>query len=357
MKKIVPSRLESLPEDFAKLGLEQNAIAQWEDGRRTDGHKGEYEWWYLDAVMEDGSALTVIFYSNHVFSFGSGFHPRMTLDLTRADGTKLHAGGEVDASQCSFDADRCNVKIGKSTFVGDLHNYQIHVDWEGVTADIELTGNSPAWRPGTGRILFGAHDYFAWLPPVPEGTVRATITTPEGLETYQGTGYHDHNWGNTMMPKLMHHWYWGRAKIGDYQVISSYITGQKKFGYSHFPVFMLSKDGKLVGDSKNVRFTQSDAQFDEDIGKHYHRTLRYEYDAEGANYIITYKVENFLEKGSMAANRPALKLLVGLMGFAPAYFRFAGTASIEKKVDGQIVETASNPAIWELMYFGKDADV
>ena len=38
---------------------------------------------------------------------------------------------------------------------------------------------------------------------------------------------------------VMHHWYWGRAKIGDYQVISSYITAHKPYGYEHFPIFLL----------------------------------------------------------------------------------------------------------------------
>ena len=33
--------------------------------------------------------------------------------------------------------------------------------------------------------------------------------------------------------------------------------------------------------------------------------------------------------------------------------RFEGTATVEKIVDGQVVETASDPAVWELMYFGK----
>lgn len=33
--------------------------------------------------------------------------------------------------------------------------------------------------------------------------------------------------------------------------------------------------------------------------------------------------------------------------------RFEGTATIEKIADGKILETSSDPAVWELMYFGK----
>lgn len=357
MKKVIPARAELLPEDFRALGLDPDTIFQWEDGRRTDGRRGEFEWWYFDAKMDDGASLVVVFYSNPVIPKGRGFHPLLKLDLTRADGSKVCTYRKVDADQCSFSADGCDVRIGASTFVGDLHHYHIHVEQAGITADISLDGNTSAWRPGTGRIRFGQKDFFAWLPAVPEGNVSAVITTPEGVETYQGTGYHDHNWGNAVMLKLMHHWYWGRAKIGNYQVISSYIIGQKKYGYPHAPILMLKKNGQLIGDSMDVHFTQSDPVLDEESGKHYHKVLRYDYSAEGAQYTVTYRVEDFLERSRMGTDKQPIQFLLSLKGLSPAYLRFAGTASIEKRINGQVVESASSPAIWELMYFGDDADV
>lgn len=78
--------------------------------------------------------------------------------------------------------------------------------------------------PGSGYIFFGETDYFAWMPAVPEGLVEAQVTAAGKTERFTRTGYHDHNWGNIAMFRLMHHWYWGRAKVGEYQVISSYIT-------------------------------------------------------------------------------------------------------------------------------------
>lgn len=357
-KKYISARAETLPEDFAALGLSPDYISQREDGRRTDGLKGEFEWWYYDSKMADGTSLVVVFYSKSFTSFKAGLQPMVHLDLTRPDGRRLHAESHVEPTLCHFSADKCDVKIGNSTFAGDLHHYEIHVECDNVTADIVLDGNAPAWRPGTGRIRFGEKDYFAWLPSVPEGNTTAVITSAEGTETFSGTGYHDHNWGNTLILRLMHHWYWGRAKIGDYQVISSYLTGQKKYGYRHAPVFMLVKDGKLIGDEiSRVHFTQTDAAFDEKTGKHYYKTLIYEYDAEDAHYKISYRMEDFLEQSFMGTDKQPLHFILGLMRLAPAYIRFTGTASIEKSVNGQITENVSNPAIWELMYFGLDADI
>ena len=41
------------------------------------------------------------------------------------------------------------------------------------------------------------------------------------------------------------------------------------------------------------------------------------------------------------------------MGFDGGYHRFEGTATIERIENGVVVETSSDPAVWELMYFGK----
>ena len=48
-----------------------------------------------------------------------------------------------------------------------------------------------------------------------------------------------------------------------------------------------------------------------------------------------------------------LGLLASLIGFDGGYLRFEGVATIERLENGTTVETVSDPAVWELMYFGK----
>ena len=48
-----------------------------------------------------------------------------------------------------------------------------------------------------------------------------------------------------------------------------------------------------------------------------------------------------------------LGLLARLAGFDGGYLRFEGVASVEKLCDGVVVSSVSEPAVWELMYFGK----
>jgi hypothetical protein len=39
-----PARLGSSPGDYARIGVEPRAIKLWEDGMRTDGSRGTFEW-------------------------------------------------------------------------------------------------------------------------------------------------------------------------------------------------------------------------------------------------------------------------------------------------------------------------
>ena len=64
----------------------------------------------------------------------------------------------------------------------------------------------------------------------------------------------------------MNDWYWGRAKIGDYVVVSSYIYANKKDGYKTVPIFMLAKDGEiLTGDAhKHLTYEEKDLKQNRD---------------------------------------------------------------------------------------------
>jgi hypothetical protein len=48
--------------DYQRYGIAKGEIAAWEDGFRTrPGGPGTFEWWYFDAVLDDGSTLVINF--------------------------------------------------------------------------------------------------------------------------------------------------------------------------------------------------------------------------------------------------------------------------------------------------------
>ena len=364
MKKLI-ARLADTPQDYEKLGLIPDVIQQKEDGLHTNGKFGEYEWWYFDAKLEGGYSLVIIFYSQPVTAATFGFAPCVSLSLT-GGGYELMEEVSASIKNSSFSKEGCNVTIGKNTIQGDLKNYTIHFENEKVQCDVTLNGLAESYRHKTGRIVFGEKKYFAWLPAVPEGSVKADITIDGKKLSLTGSGYHDHNWGNTGMFWLMHHWYWGRAKIGDYQVISSYITAKEKYGYEHFPIFVIFHNGVKLGcEIDAITYRQTDAEFDPITQKHYHKTLIYDYNDGTHRFRVTYKAKDIIEtfvvdQGYGSARAKASKALIWFvkkMKLAPSYIRMVGDVTLERFEGDTVVESLTENGIWEQMYFGLDQDV
>jgi hypothetical protein len=353
----VPVRLASTPDDYARLGLEPGSIKPWEDGVRTDGARGTYEWWYFDAHLDDGAKLVVVFLTKEMTALNKGLSPSIRLDLTLPDGTSARRIGGFAAETFSASAETCDVRIGDNVFAGDLHTYTIRARVEDIEVDVTLTGQVPAWRPETGYFLFGeqGEHYFAWLPSVPQGRVEATYRVGGTSRSATGVGYHDHNWGNAAMSKLMHHWYWARGAAGPYSVITSYITAAKRYGYQELPVFMLARDGELLADDgAKLSFEEVDRSTDATTGKPVGNVTRYSYTDGGQRYVVTYT-----RHADLAADRfidelkGPRKLAARLAGFDGAYLRFAGELRIERYDGEQLAERHTDDALWELMYFGK----
>ncbi|MBQ7921596.1 MAG: hydroxyneurosporene dehydrogenase [Clostridia bacterium] len=345
---------------YQEMGLTRGKIELWEDGSRVDGSKGTYEWWYNDAHFPDGTVLVLFFYLKSPVEVDGPIKPIATMELNLPDGRKFSEEVYAAIEDSHYAKDRCDVKIGECHITGDLRHYDMVFKGKTMRARLTLDGTVNAWRSQTGSIFFGDAEehYFAWLPGIPEGKAKADIVYDGGKELHlEGSGYHDHNWGNISMLKLMHHWYWGRAKIGDYKVISAWITAEKKYGYKDFDVFLLAKGEEILGDNSNhtLKFKPADRYIDKDTGKPVYNKVIYEYTTEsGEEYRITYDRHGDINKTRFVdvLSKP-LSVLARIAGFDGGYLRFEGTASIEKIENGTVVETVSDPAVWELMYFGK----
>jgi len=283
--------MAAAPGDYARFGIEPRVIKPWEDGMRTGGSPGTYEWWYFDGHLDDGAELVAVFLTKQFSDLNEPLSPVIRIDLTRPGGTWVQRVAELAAEPFSASTETCEVRIGGNVFSGDLNTYTIRARVDDVEVGITLTGQVPAWRPGTGYWLFGeeGEDYFAWLPSVPQGRVVATYRAGGDSRTVTGVGYHDHNGGNASMPGLMHHWYWARGAAGPYSVIASYITAQERYGYRELPVFMLARDGELIADDGGkVTFEELGRYTDTATGKPAGTVTRYTYTDGEERYVVTF---------------------------------------------------------------------
>lgn len=340
-----------------EMGL-SNEVAVFEDGLRTGPQSGNYEWWYTDCKFPDGSSLVIIFFSKPVTSMANTFQPYVSFDFLSPTHEHIHT--EFKCDDYSLSKERCDVRIGDCYIKGDLKHYDIYFKNDVVEAKVTLDGSVPSWRPYSGHLYFNEKEYFAWLPAIPEGVVKAEFKTANGSFTLEGTGYHDHNWGNKLMIFLMNDWYWGRAKIGDYVVVSAYIYANKKCKHAPTPVFMLAKNGQIIADDayRCLSYEEKDFVKDSYTKRHVAKTIVYDYkdDTSGERYRITY------QKETEEVERKIMRDIIGkplaaifyLLGFRGSYHRMGGVASVEHFVGDELVERVEAPAMWEQMCFGKD---
>jgi len=59
-----------------QLGISKNPVETCEDGMRTTGKSGSYEWWYFDSRLEDGSTLVIVFYTKSPLNPNTDVRPR-----------------------------------------------------------------------------------------------------------------------------------------------------------------------------------------------------------------------------------------------------------------------------------------
>jgi CrtC N-terminal lipocalin domain len=344
------------PSDYERLGLSPTTIAPWEDGKRTDDSPGTYEWWYFDAHLADGAKLVVTFMNKDIAEPQKALAPLLRLNLDLPDGRHFEKLVHYSPGEWSAAKDHADVHLGKNRFTGDLHQYRIEATAEEISVDVTLTGAVPPWRPSTGYMLFGADRSmeFAWLPSVPQGQVTASYSIGGERHETTGIGYHDHNWGNVGLMKVVHDWYWARGQAGPYTVIASYITASKEFGFEPLPIFMLTRDNALVGDDRaKVTFEREGIYTDPKTGKPVAATTRYTYQDGEDRYVVSFTRTHDLSINRMIDSISGIKRIAAkLVGFDGAYLRFVGDLQISRYRAGELVETFKEDAIWELMYFG-----
>ena len=222
-----------------QLGKE---VLPYEDGLRTSGEKKEYEWWYFDAKLDDGSIAVVYFWKiNAIKDFYY-----IGVNYNKPDGTEYKKIKFFKSKETFFSKDSCNVKYNNNVFVGNLDSYLIKIDpkdFDGFGLDIKLDSKIDPYRPQDGIINAG-EDYFAWLAAVPNGNVSGTLTYENIQNKIKGSGYHDHNWGNIELQKLFDNWLWFRGTVGQYTIIGYELnTISSRGGYSIPGIFIADSLG------------------------------------------------------------------------------------------------------------------
>ena len=227
---------------------------------------GAYEWWYFDALSEDGRhALACIWFLGNPFS---PYYRRAALGLPTdplrhnalffalyREG-RLHAyhftrfpTGQVAAGE----AQPLDLRFGPNRLSAVPGEWRLTLSDEnanGRRMEADLTFAAPLPVPGLPEEEAPEANHF-WLPAAPFCRVKGRVVLREahnsGAEeiAFSGTGYHDHNWGRLPFASEIRDWYWARAALDGERAVILYHVRPRGGGpeVSHFLLF---ERGRLV---------------------------------------------------------------------------------------------------------------
>ena len=323
-------------------------VSVWEDGLRTSGDRNEFEWWYLDAKLDDGSVLVTYFWKVHFIAdqYFIGFNYR---DKDGNDFFKLKYFRSKDVS---FSSDSCDVVYGNNTFKGNLQNYTIKIDpddFDGIGINLNLKSTLKPYRPQDGIIKAG-DDYFAWLSAVPNGVVSGDLIVNGEKTRLSGSGYHDHNWGNTPLQYLFDNWVWFRGEIEDKTIVAAVLYMTDKRGGYDVPILYIADSSKVHVNKfgEDGLYTRKSTRITDLYNKHNEPLFR-ELDMiteDGFKVnIIGHSVidnSNLFKRGRMPY---PIRLAMGAAKIDPFYTRFDSEMSLS--VEGETPKTGFG--VFEIM--------
>ena len=344
--------IEGTTSEFVAMqGLAQRPDI-WEDGLRTGGKRGLFEWWYFDATMEDDTTMVVVFFTRSAGHRNSPLSPSVLVTIKRPGCPDRRWERSFLAEAFSAAEDRCDVRISDNWVRGDLHTYTLHVEMDEVAVDLELTSQAEPWRPGAGMNFYdeAMETFFAWLVPVPFGEAKGQIRFDGEEHPFQGVGYHDHNWGNVDLHRVLSHWYWGRFHLPPYTGIFVDMTATPAYGRQRIPILMRARDGRVIFEmgAGHVRVEATDFQPHPSGHRHPTRLAWSAEEGERRLHIALQDAE-LIENRFLLDTFPAWKrLLARLLGKNPHYFRFRSRMTLDLHPP-EARETLSGPALYEIM--------
>jgi hypothetical protein len=348
---------------YQRLGI-PNKPAIWEDGMRSTGGEGTYEWWYFDADYTDGTNVAVSFYTKNRFDVIGPENPTATIHITLPSGktiTKCISEGEEQKIRAS--RRQCHVQICESSIKYSEGDYLIHFVADDIEYTCTMKSKLPMWRPATGHWYYGEKQeyYFAWLVPQPSADVSATLKVKGETFELKGSGYHDHSWGNVDVSKIMNHWYCLHANIGPYTILACDILTEKDYDYKRLPVLMLAKDGIILDNNdENTVVKDSNKEYHRKTKKFIDNNLTFIYEVDDdTNYEIEFTRKQDISTTSLLdvqGINPIKKIAARIRGINPTYMKCLTEVKLTIN-SGDTQEILEKEGLWKQIFFNSNKDI
>jgi hypothetical protein len=197
-----------IPTDFSP----ENIVLK-DDAFHGRGYLPFTEWWYFDAMFENGystqmSLLTVSMAGKgYVFErLDIHYNNALLVDkVTSYSFPDLNASSEVPFAQI----DGKTILEGTQNLTTGYFDYDVSFEYPGYAALLHYSGDTQGWK---GQQITGD----CWAVPCPRADVTGILLIDNQTIPVTGIGYHDHNWKITAKSILRFGWFWGKFDSANY---------------------------------------------------------------------------------------------------------------------------------------------
>jgi hypothetical protein len=311
----VPARRSG--ELIQTLSLEENGP--------HDPRSAEYfEWWYFDHHFDNGYTAVVVFH--RATAWLPAHPPSVEITLITPDGQEQRSFRSLAPDAFRIAPDRAHITAGEDRVVDEHPRYQVRamgVTVEGLRIGVEtaLEGILPGWKFGESKTMIDGLDGFAWVVPLPRARCRGTLFLGDQAILVEGTGYHDHNWGQVSLSRLISYWHWGRIYADDVTCIYADVVGRRRRSSDSSGLLMLAVGEHIIFNTSLVRIEEMDLALSRKAGRTYPRTLRITSEMDGAPLQITLRSRELVGAYDFLATLSPLRRRLLRLVTRPAYFR------------------------------------
>ncbi len=296
--------------------------------------RGNTEWWYFDARLEGGYTVVGFFRAKHERTGKTG----VEITIYKPNGEKIQNVYNYSRSDLKVSREIADVRIGNNYIKVDYSNekfpaYEILIDEGEFGLHLKYTAQVPGWMPGSGYTLFGTLGEFGWVIPLPRARVEGTIKIHSKTISVKGIGYHDHNWINFNLIKVVDYWHWGRVYSENFTIIYAHIKCNKKMDDYAIKVFMLAKNEDILLSTGEYELIEENFQYNEKARNNYPKTLKFKLSEQ--NEIIL-NVNEIIDADHLLSEfNPILRFLAkNILKLNPGYFRFNSDFEIKLTHNG-----------------------
>ena len=266
-----------------------------------------YEWWYFDATFENNYMVVSMWQEQTKVGKGGDVIKERFIDFSIYDPDGKKTMLKIPFDDVTISKDTCDVKMGDNRVFGAPPLYKLHFLHEGLGADLEFKSLVQGYRsPPDGTAYFSMNPliYMGWAIAQPRATVTGKLIIDGKEMKVSGTGYHDHNWGNTTFDTLYDYWYWGRIFLPGHTFI--YSASQLGECMDHTPLnIAITFEGEtLVDMSQELESEPSDFVKDDETGIEYPRKLVLKINTDVVKGVITHNLKHLIESYPLAIGYP-----------------------------------------------------